>query len=156
VTAICAHLLVQRGELDVDAPIARYWPEFAAAGKGEIPVRFALCHKLGLAAVEGDLELDEVQAWDPVVAARATAVQADGPDEVIVLPTRFGLGFSLPPMLAPRCGERAFGHPGAGGSLAFADPERALAFAYVMNRMKLGAAVDPRSAALVRATYASL
>jgi CubicO group peptidase (beta-lactamase class C family) len=69
--AICANLLAQRGELDVDAPIARYWPEFAAAGKGEIPVRFALCHKVGLAAVEGDLELDQVLAWDPVVAAIA-------------------------------------------------------------------------------------
>lgn len=306
VTAICANLLVQRSALDVDAPIARYWPEFAAAGKGEIPVRFALCHKAGLAAVEGDLQLDEVLAWDPVVAAiaaqapnwepgsahgyhvrsfgwivgeivrritgrsigrffreeiaeelgldfwiglpeaelsrcaevippaagapgladilgadslsvralqgpsdlfaydemwnrpeilmaempssngvgdarslarlyaatvgevdgvrilddgvveRAIQVQAEGPDKVIVLPTRFGLGFSLPPMLVPGCGKRAFGHPGAGGSLAFADPENVLSFAYVMNRMKLEAAVDERSAALVRATYASL
>ena len=38
-TAICAHLLAQRGELDLDAPVAQYWPEFAAAGKQDIPVR---------------------------------------------------------------------------------------------------------------------
>jgi CubicO group peptidase (beta-lactamase class C family) len=39
-TAVCAHLLAQRGELDLDAPVAEYWPEFAAAGKQDIPVRW--------------------------------------------------------------------------------------------------------------------
>lgn len=47
-TAICAHLLAQRGELDLDAPVARYWPEFAAAGKQDIPVRWLLSHRVGL------------------------------------------------------------------------------------------------------------
>ena len=70
-TAICANLLAERGVLDLDAPIARYWPEFAAHGKGHIPVRWALCHKAGLAAVDGDLTLAQVLAWDPVVAAIA-------------------------------------------------------------------------------------
>jgi CubicO group peptidase (beta-lactamase class C family) len=37
--AICAHLLVERGLLDLDAPVARYWPEFAQAGKALLPVR---------------------------------------------------------------------------------------------------------------------
>jgi len=41
-TAICAHLLAQRGELDLDAPVAEYWPEFGAAGKEQIPVRWLL------------------------------------------------------------------------------------------------------------------
>src|SRR2546422_517706 len=36
-TALCAHLLAARGQLDLDAPVARYWPEFAAAGKGSMP-----------------------------------------------------------------------------------------------------------------------
>jgi CubicO group peptidase (beta-lactamase class C family) len=40
VVAGCVHLLAQRGELDLDAPVAKYWPEFAAAGKEEIPVRW--------------------------------------------------------------------------------------------------------------------
>ncbi len=47
ITAICANLLAEQGRLDLDAPIASYWPEFAAAGKAEIPVRWALCHKAG-------------------------------------------------------------------------------------------------------------
>jgi CubicO group peptidase (beta-lactamase class C family) len=44
-TATCAHLLVQRGELDLHAPVADYWPEFAATGKHHIPVRWLLSHR---------------------------------------------------------------------------------------------------------------
>lgn len=44
-TAICAHLLAQRGELDLDAPVVEYWPEFGAAGKEQIPVRWLLSHR---------------------------------------------------------------------------------------------------------------
>jgi CubicO group peptidase (beta-lactamase class C family) len=70
-TAACVNLLVERGRLALDEPIATYWPEFGAGGKQDIPLRWALCHKAGLAAVEGDLTLAEVLAWDPVVAAIA-------------------------------------------------------------------------------------
>ncbi len=52
VTATCAHMLIDRGELDVDRPIAHYWPEFAAHGKGEIPVRLALSHQSGVGHVK--------------------------------------------------------------------------------------------------------
>ena len=51
-TAACANLLAQRGDLDIDAPVAEYWPEFKAAGKGDIPVRWLLCHKAGLPYVD--------------------------------------------------------------------------------------------------------
>src|SRR5262249_55588681 len=51
-TAICAHVLAARGALDLDAPVARYWPEFAAAGKERIPVRMLLNHRAGLAAID--------------------------------------------------------------------------------------------------------
>src|SRR6516164_3834354 len=49
--AICAHRLVDQGRLDLDAPVARYWPEFARAGKGKFPVRFLLSHRACLPAV---------------------------------------------------------------------------------------------------------
>ena len=306
VTATCAHLLAQRGELDLDAPVAEYWPEFAAQGKGEIPVRWLLCHRAGLAAVEGEFELADVLRWDPVIEALAaqkpnwtpgdghgyharsygwcvgevirrvsgrsvgrfwaeeiaaplgldfwiglpesiesrcaallppqetplldaippgslgmrvmtgpgdvfaggydqtwnrrevraaeipssngigdarslarlyaatvgevdglrllepktvrdaSASQARGPDRVLGLETHFGSGYALPPMLGAAVGPRAFGHPGAGGSLGFADPEAGLGFGYAMNQMKLNALGDERGESLVRAAYACL
>lgn len=67
--ATCAYLLVQEDRLDPDAPISRYWPEFGAHGKAEITVRQALSHRAGLAALDRDLTLGEVVAWDPVIAA---------------------------------------------------------------------------------------
>jgi CubicO group peptidase (beta-lactamase class C family) len=306
VTAICAHKLVEQRRLDLDATVASYWPEFAANGKADITVRQVLSHQAGLAMVEGELTLEQVLAWDPVVeaiAAQATnwepgsahgyhvrsygwivgeivrritgapigeflakeiadplgldffiglpdaelarcaelitpeagmdklaeilgadsltakalsgpsklfnyddmwnrreilhatmpssngvgtavalarlyaatigevdgvrvlapdtvdaarAVHSEGPDKVILVPSRFALGFLLPPMLAPNAGEGAFGHSGAGGSLGFADPEAGIGFGYVMNRMRLAAEIDPRSAGLVKAVYACL
>jgi len=50
VTALCALVLADRGELDLDAPVARYWPEFAAEGKGGIAVRQLLGHTSGMSA----------------------------------------------------------------------------------------------------------
>ena len=54
-TALCAHLLVDRGQLDLDAPVARYWPEFAQAGKERITTRHLLTHSAGLAALRRPL-----------------------------------------------------------------------------------------------------
>ena len=301
-TAVCIHRLAEQGLLDIDAPVSRYWPEFAAAGKEHITTRMVLSHRAGLAAVSGDLDLAQVLAWNPVVEAiaaqapewepgsahgyhartfgwilgeiirritgesagrhlarticgplgldywvgvpdavrprcarlvppdadhsaaavlgtnsltvrvmtgpsglfgynemwnrpdvlaaempssngvgsahalarfyaatfaeidgirllgpdtlrEATRVASRGPDKVILMETCFGLGFSLPPMLGQDCGPQAFGHPGAGGSLAFADPEAGLGFAYGMNRMLFDMSGDPRGASLVRALY---
>ncbi|MFI9504018.1 serine hydrolase domain-containing protein [Nocardia sp. NPDC052566] len=71
VTATVAHLLAQRGELDLDAPVARYWPEFAAAGKAEIPVRWLLTHQAGVAALDKPIPLADALAWHPMVDALA-------------------------------------------------------------------------------------
>ncbi len=68
-TAACANLLAQRGELDIDAPVAEYWPEFKAAGKDQIPVRDLLCHKAGLPYVDATLTLEEALAWEPMIRA---------------------------------------------------------------------------------------
>jgi len=68
-TALCANRLIEQGLLDVDAPVASYWPEFAAAGKADLPVRYLLTHQAGLAWVDDPMTRDEALAWDPVVAA---------------------------------------------------------------------------------------
>jgi CubicO group peptidase (beta-lactamase class C family) len=70
-TAACANLLAQRGQLDLQAPVARYWPEFARGGKQDIPVLYLLTHQAGLPAVDAALTATEVQAWEPAVAALA-------------------------------------------------------------------------------------
>ena len=69
--AICAHMLVERGDLDLDAPVGNYWPEFAAAGKSHVPVRWLLTHQVGLPYVDKDLTFDDLRAVDPVVQALA-------------------------------------------------------------------------------------
>src|SRR5262245_66302530 len=51
-TALCAHILVERGLLDLEAPVVRYWPEFAAAGKDPLPVCMPLCQLGGVGAVQ--------------------------------------------------------------------------------------------------------
>ncbi|MER6124508.1 serine hydrolase domain-containing protein [Streptomyces sp. NPDC001795] len=70
-TATAAHLLAQRGALDLDAPVAKYWPEFAANGKAEIPVAWLLSHQAGLVALDQPVPLAEALAWEPMVAALA-------------------------------------------------------------------------------------
>jgi CubicO group peptidase (beta-lactamase class C family) len=70
-TAVCANKLAQEGALDIEAPVAEYWPEFAQAGKEAMPVRQLLTHQAGLAWVDEELTLDDVLAWDPLVEALA-------------------------------------------------------------------------------------
>jgi CubicO group peptidase (beta-lactamase class C family) len=315
VVAILANRLVEAGRLDLDAPVARYWPEFAQAGKQNIPVRYVLSHRCGLPAVRETLPAESLYDWNamtaalaaeapwwepgtahgyeavtygwligevirritgksvgtllreeiagplgldfaiglperddarcadlkpppvgvqpegepdlmglvmadpssmtalaflnppslmipgtvggrawrgaeipganghgtaralaslygaianggdargvhvlgPQAAARAASEQSYGLDLVLRLRTRFGLGFMLPQPgneLGPN--EGAFGHPGAGGSIAFADPKARVGFSYVMNRMGPYILVDPRAKALIDAFYQCL
>lgn len=71
VVAICANRLIDQGRLDPDAPVADYWPEFAQAGKQDVPVRWLLSHRVGLPVLDVDLTLDETLSWEPVVEALA-------------------------------------------------------------------------------------
>jgi CubicO group peptidase (beta-lactamase class C family) len=69
-TALCALILADRGELDLDAPVGRYWPEFAVAGKEKVLVRHLLGHTAGLPHWDGPVE--ELFDW-PAATARLAA-----------------------------------------------------------------------------------
>ena len=69
--ALCAHMLAERGKLHLDAPVARYWPEFAAAGKQDIPVRWLLSHRAGLPAIRRTLPADALFDWTAMTEAIA-------------------------------------------------------------------------------------
>jgi CubicO group peptidase (beta-lactamase class C family) len=308
-TALCAQRLIDHGRLALDAPVARYWPEFAAAGKERMPVRWLLAHKSGLAAIRETLPDEALYDWtamctalaaeqpwwtpgdghgyhavtfgwlvgelvrrvdgrslgryfreevagplgaefhiglpdaqhgrvaemgaipldpgdadgslgsimlaDPTGLAakafmnppsmlrgpnvpewrraeipgangqadalsiariygalaggtsllsregieRCREEQSHGKDRVLQISTRIGQGFMLSQQLplasfGPSAG--AFGHPGAGGSVGFADPSTRVGFGYVMNRMGPNILLDPRADALIDAVYASL
>ena len=96
-------------------------------------------------------------AWHEALTRRVS----NGPDLVLCQPTAFSAGFMMDPLddagakmrstLGPSL--MAFGHPGAGGSLAFADPDNRIGFAYVMNRMENGVLRESRPVRLVRALY---
>ncbi|HUN56904.1 MAG TPA: serine hydrolase domain-containing protein [Candidatus Binataceae bacterium] len=313
--ALCAHRLADQGKLDFEAPVAKYWPEFAAAGKSNIPVKYLLNHKAGMAAIRAPLKHDDLFSWEkvttelarqepwwepgtkhgyhaitfgwlvgevvrrisgkslgtyfreeiagplgadayiglpaaldgrvtdiimapapkpgehdalldllkdpasvsahaianpptmlapttinsrawrgaeipganghstaralariygavsrggevdgiklfsPAALPRAYTEQSKGFDEVLRFTTRFGLGFMLSlPGIQYGPNPHGFGHPGAGGSLGFADPDTRVGFGYVMNQMGPATSVllDPRCAALIDAVFASL
>lgn len=69
ITAMCANRLAQEGALDVEAPVATYWPEFAQGGKEEVTVADVLAHRAGLAWVDGTMSVEDMLRWDPVVTA---------------------------------------------------------------------------------------
>lgn len=73
-TALCAHILVDRGLLDLDAPVARYWPEFAAAGKESVRVRHLLSHRSGVAGLRDPHTLAELYDWE-LTTARLAATE---------------------------------------------------------------------------------
>ncbi len=66
---MAAATLVDRGALELDAPVATYWPEFAGGGKGAVTVRDVLCHRAGLPAVDTPLTTERVLAVEPVLRA---------------------------------------------------------------------------------------
>jgi CubicO group peptidase (beta-lactamase class C family) len=69
--ALSALMLVDRGEVDLDSPVARYWPEFAQAGKETLPVRYLLSHTSGLAGFAEPIPAEALYDWDRIVATLA-------------------------------------------------------------------------------------
>jgi CubicO group peptidase (beta-lactamase class C family) len=69
--ALCCHLLADRGLLDLHAPIAHYWPEFAAAGKGSVTTAHVLSHASGVSGFEHPVVAADMWDWDKMVSLLA-------------------------------------------------------------------------------------
>jgi CubicO group peptidase (beta-lactamase class C family) len=74
-TALCVLQLVARGELELDKPVAHYWPEFAQSGKATITLREILCHRSGLSAFHDRLDDKDIFNWDRIT----TLIAAETP-----------------------------------------------------------------------------
>ncbi len=144
------------GVAAMNAPAVRQHalPAFGGIGTAEALAKF-----YAMLAAGGQWE--ENAYFAPETLAFMETAMHDGPDRVLLMPTAFSAGFMKDPTdcygnksrrtFGPS--PRAFGQPGAGGSLAFADPENGLGFAYVMNRMGTGVLPNARAAAIVNALY---
>ncbi|MGW2463294.1 beta-lactamase family protein [Streptomyces argyrophyllae] len=104
-----------------------------------------------IGAVDGGTRL-----FTPRTMELARAEEAAGPDRVLVVNTRFGLGHMLHGAASPLLTPGSFGHPGRGGALGFADPDTGIAFGYVTNGFRQSVTADPRAQALVRAVRTAL
>ncbi|MFJ3975196.1 serine hydrolase domain-containing protein [Streptomyces sp. NPDC090021] len=102
------------------------------------------------AATIGVVE-DGARVFTPATTGLAAREHSAGPDRVLVVNTRFGAGYMLHGPASPLLSPASFGHPGRGGSLAFADPEAGIGFGYVTNALAKSVTADPRAQALVRA-----
>ncbi|MGW4594521.1 serine hydrolase domain-containing protein [Streptomyces sp. NPDC004457] len=104
-----------------------------------------------IGAVDGGTRL-----FTPRTMELARAEEAAGPDRVLVVNTRFGLGHMLHGAASPLLTPGSFGHPGRGGALGFADPDTGIAFGYVTNGFRQSVTADPRAQALLRAVRTAL
>ncbi|MFD7494642.1 serine hydrolase domain-containing protein [Streptomyces sp. NPDC059832] len=110
----------------------------------------ARCYAAMIGPVDGH------RLFAPATLTLARTEESAGPDRVLVVNTRFGLGYMLHGPSAPLLAPGSFGHPGRGGSLGFADPESGIALGYVTNGLQKGVTADPRAQALVRAVRSAL
>ncbi|GGZ00413.1 class A beta-lactamase-related serine hydrolase [Streptomyces nitrosporeus] len=126
-------------------------PGYRAA---ELPASNGVATARGLArcyaAMIGEVD-DGQRLFAPATLTLARTEESAGPDRVLVVNTRFGLGYMLHGPAAPLLAPGSFGHPGRGGSLGFADPESGTALGYVTNGLQKGVTADPRAQALIRA-----
>jgi CubicO group peptidase (beta-lactamase class C family) len=127
----------------------------------EVPAANGHSNARALARLYGALarggEVDGVRLLSPEGVTRSYTEESFGKDEVLLITTRFTTGFMLTKPDDPfGPNPRSFGHPGAGGSLGYADPDAKIGFGYVMNKMGPYIVVDPRTRTLIDALYASL
>jgi CubicO group peptidase (beta-lactamase class C family) len=133
--AVRAQPIVSFGGIGSATALAKFYSMLANGGKLDGQILFS----------------EETIAW-------MTKTLADGMDRVFQIPTAFSAGFMRDPRNAVRRmfgpSPNAFGHPGAGGSHAFADPENRISFAYVMNQMEQSLLPNEKSLFLVDEVYA--
>src|SRR5438067_4956920 len=132
--AIRAHPIVSFGGIGSASALAKFYSMLANGGKFEGQTFFS----------------EKTMAW-------MTTTIADGMDSVFQIPTAFSAGFMKDSRLTAKKifgpSRASFGHPGAGGSHAFCDPENRIAFAYVMNQMEQSLLPNEKSLRLVEAIY---
>ena len=134
------------------ARICRYAPDccataaFAAAALTNA-ASLAKVYAATLAPVDGVQLLTDATRN----TARTTVTPDGEPDMCLIMNTTFGMGFMTSGQFTPYAGPGCYGHPGAGGSVAFASPERSLGFGYVMNQMAGNLAGDLRAQHLIDA-----
>lgn len=133
---------------------AASFPAFGAIGSADSLAKF-----YAMLSLEGKWE--GRQYFSATALRWMTTRLTQGIDKTLQTETAFSAGYMLDPVDPSGQKKRytfgptmsAFGHPGAGGSLAFADPENHLGFAYVMNQMESGVLPKSRAVALVHALY---
>lgn len=132
--AIRAHPIVSFGGIGSASALAKFYSMLANGGKYDGQTFFS----------------EKAIAW-------MTTTLADGVDRVFQMPTAFSAGFMKDSRKAGRRifgpSGTSFGHPGAGGSHAFADPENKIAFAYAMNQMEQSLLPTEKSLRLIEAIY---
>ncbi|WP_033312107.1 serine hydrolase domain-containing protein [Streptomyces iakyrus] len=131
-------------------------PAYRAAA---LPATNAVATADGLARFYATLIGDTAGAtrlFTPETVDLARTEESAGPDRVLVVGTRFGLGYMLHGSASPFLTPGSFGHPGRGGALGFADPETGIAFGYVTNGFRKTVTADPRAQGLVRAVRRAL
>lgn len=138
-----------------DGPNTARWRRAEIPSSNGHATAEALARFYGILACGGSCDNFQLLTAERIAEARTE--HSRGEDAVLLTPTRFGLGFMMPmPGNAMGPNDNAFGHPGMGGSLGFADPEARVGFGYVMNRSQGYILIDDRPAALIGALYESL
>ncbi|MGW2718412.1 serine hydrolase domain-containing protein [Streptomyces sp. NPDC001492] len=131
-------------------------PSYRAAA---LPATNGIATAEGLARFYASLigEVDGgTRLFAPETVELARTERSAGPDRVLVVGTRFGLGYMLHGAASPLLTPTSFGHPGRGGALGFADPDSGIAFGYVTNGFRKSVTADPRAQALVRAVQSAI
>ena len=136
-------------------PLHVYARELEVPSGNAVGTARGMAHAYGVFA-KGGHELGLTAATLDLLAAPATAPTHGFEDQCLHAELQFSLGFMKPSAALRFGGPRAFGSPGAGGAMGFADPDAGIGYAYVTGQMGTQIAGDPRDIALRDAVYAAL